>query len=241
MVLQGAEVEHLVAAADVRGAEAAAPSRAGERRVGAEPRVASTERDGEAGEPPVRADGARLVRELPCTLAEGLQADIGESGSLGDLELGDRDHQVLGCGGGAGHERRPAVGEQAPARLDEELDHRRTRPAPHSHDRAREDREACVAGRHVHDDDRIGEIGAVRHVDDDRVEEERVVEQREVRGVGGGVPEQRGSVGLLGEPPEREHPLGLRRVDRGEDAVDGHDEARAGTEAAHQRMDPLRR
>src|SRR5664280_1871668 len=78
MILEGAEVEHLLVTSDEGGAELAGPRRAPEGRVGPKPGVPATQGHSKALQGRVGTDDTGLMGQLPRVGSEGLDAHIGK-------------------------------------------------------------------------------------------------------------------------------------------------------------------
>ena len=99
VVLQGAEVVHLVALAEVDGQQPAAAALARQGRVGADPGVVAAEGDRRRRQRGVPADPAGLEADLPGPQAERLHVEVAQPGRVGHVELGDRHGQRGDVGG----------------------------------------------------------------------------------------------------------------------------------------------
>ena len=137
---------------------------------------------------------------------------------------------------GARAARQPAVD------VDDDLDDRGRGPGAGPDHGPREDRQLRPAVDQVDHHHRLGEDDAGRHVDHQRVEGEGVVEPHEGAGFAGAPsPSRPAASGCSDSRPSATDSSGGGGGHRGQDAVEGHDQAGAGPEGVHQGPDPVRR
>ena len=98
VVLQRAEVEHLVAVAEVdRGEVALARPSPIEQRLAAQPRVVAAQRDRRRPQRRVAAEVRALQRDLPRARPVLLHRDVAHVGVVADDQLDDRVDEVAGA------------------------------------------------------------------------------------------------------------------------------------------------
>ncbi len=216
VVLEGAEVEHLVVTTDEGGPQQAGARDTLQRRVGPQAGVAAPEGHGEAPEGGVGPDGAALMGQLPSVGAQRLDADKGQGGVVGHLDLGERHDQVsqpatarfgahprFGCGG--------QLGQQTGVHVDDDLDHSGPgRRSPRGPGSAGNTASPSVSADHVDDHERIIDDGTGCDVDDQRVDGEGLVEEEEVAGVGHHRSEQGLTFRMLAGPAQGQDVIGHR-------------------------------
>ena len=208
VVLEGAEVEGLVALAEVGGQQLATRAASRHGAIGADARVAAAQPHQPGLEVCLLADPGHQRAELPPGGAELLDVEVAEPGAAADVELGERHRQHrVGTRGDVVHDRGlGALGQE---------DHQ-----PGEDGRA-------GGGDVVGDQDRRVEADTAGYRDDDRVQGEGVVERGEHVGpaardgaeAGGGLLVQGGGGGHHHAPS---CPLG-REVADGDGAIEhGH-------------------
>ncbi len=239
VVLKGAEVEHLVLPSDEGGPELAGPCLPVEGGIGPEPGIPATQGHREAVQGGAGADHAGLVGQLPGVGPEGLHAHVGEGGVVGHTDFGHRDHQAHGGGRRSGTTRGTGrqggkAGEQPGVGVDHDLDHARHRTCASPDDRAGEHGEIGTAADHMDDHDGIGDGRPGGDVDHQRVHREGIVQQYEVAGVGHHRAQDILRVVPFGGPAQGQQPVSHGGGHRGQHAVDGHHQGRAGSEAGDQ-------
>ena len=165
VVLQRAEVEHLVAVAEVDGGEVALAALAVEPRLAAQARVVAAERDGRRAQRRVAPDVRALQRDLPRVRAVLLHRDVAHVRAVAERPArrprrrdGPARPRRLGVGGAEAVEHRD-LGALAgdDERVREAGEPVALRPVQH-HDRLVDD----DTGGHLHDR-AAGEEGVVQH------------------------------------------------------------------------------
>ena len=157
VVLERAEVEHLLAVAEVHRELVALGALAAEPRLAAQPGVVAAERDRRRAHGRVAADVGALEAEVPRPRAVLLHREVPQVRVVVDEQLGDRVDEVIGVGRA------------------EAVEHRRLRVLAERDERVRE-RRAAVAFAPVQDEDRILDHDAGGHLHERAAREERVVQ-----------------------------------------------------------------
>ena len=175
VVLQRAEVEHLVTVAEVDRGEVALRALAGEQRLGAKPGVRAAERDHRGAQRRVAAQVRALQCDLPRVRAVLLHRDVAHVGTVAQDELDDRVDEVADRLAVADRGRRPAVGRAVP------VEHRDLGRLARDDERVGEGGEAVALLPVEHHDGRLDHDPG-GHLDDRAADQEGVVQEGE--GVG---------------------------------------------------------
>ena len=197
VVLQGAEVEHLVAVAEVDRREVGLGARSREQRLAAEARVGAAQRDHRRPERRVPAEVRALQRDLPRAGAVLLHREVADVRVVADDQLDDRVDEVTG---GAD----PGVGGAVA------VEHRDL-GAVFGHDQRVREAGEPVALRPVEHHDRLVDDDAARHLHERAAGEEGVVQhgERVGRRVGAHAERRRDLVGVARGEAAHPHALGL--------------------------------
>jgi hypothetical protein len=169
VVLQRAEVEHLVAVAEVDGGEIALAALAVETRLAAQPRVVPAERDGRGPQRGVAADVRALQRDLPGVRPVLLYRDVPHVGTVAEHDLDNRVDEVP-----EGRVVAVMVGTVGP----EPVEHRDFRGFTGDDERVRKAREPLALGPVEHDN-RLVDDDTRGHLHHRAAGEKRVVQHGE--------------------------------------------------------------
>ena len=167
MILQRPDVVHLRSVAEIRGEDFAASATTIHRNVGTHPVIVAPQADREGADDGVGSPAGSEAGNGPGRVVQDLQGHVGECGALARHQLGHGHHQRTLCVHG------PRIHlHHGDARAVTETDARAGK-----HRSARSSTLSALAP--VDDQDRCGDRHTGRHVDEDSVRQERVVEEHQ--------------------------------------------------------------